>query len=92
MTDLPVVQVLVFGAGAQVLHVGLAVAAVLLARRGEVPAPAAAVVVLGELGIAASLVLGRNSPIVGIGMALLGVGLVAATARRTPSHLHPLGV
>lgn len=92
VSDLPVVQVLVFGAGAQALHIGLVVAAVMLACRGEVPVPAALAVVVGELGIAASLVVGRNAPVVVIGMLLLGVGLVASAIRRTPSHLHPLGV
>ena len=67
LTDLPAVHVLVYGAGAQVLHVGLAVAVVLLARRGQVPAPAAAAVLVGEVAVAASLVIGRNSPVVGAG-------------------------
>jgi len=92
LTDLPAVHVLVYGAGAQILHVGLAVAVVLLARRGEVPAPAAAAIIVGEFAIAASLLIGRNSPIVGAGMVLVGVGLVALTYRRTPADLHPLGV
>ncbi len=92
LTDLPAVHVLVYGAGAQVLHVGLAVAVVLLARRGQVPAPAAAAVLVGEVAIAASLVIGRNSPVVGAGMVLVGVGLVASGYRRTRADLHPLGV
>jgi hypothetical protein len=92
LTDLPAVHVLVYGAGAQALHVGLAVAIVLLARRGAVPASAAAVLVVGELAVAASLVVGRNAPVVGAGMVLVGVGLVASTYRRTPADLHPLGV
>jgi hypothetical protein len=92
VTDLPAVHVLVYGAGAQVLHVGLAVAVVLLARRGLVPAPAAAAVLVGELAIAASLVIGRNSPVVGAGLVLVGVGLVASGCRRTRADLHPLGV
>jgi hypothetical protein len=92
LTDLPAVHVLVYGAGAQVVHVGLAVAVVLLARRGQVPAPAAAAVVVGELAVAASLVIGRNSPVVGAGMVLVGVGLVASGYRHTRADLHPLGV
>ena len=92
LTDLPAVHVLVHGAGAQILHVGLAVAVVLLARRGEVPAPAATAILIGEIAIAASLLIGRNSPIVGAGMVVVGVGLVALARRRTSADLHPLGV
>jgi len=92
LTDLPAVHVLVYGAGAQALHVGLAVAVVLLARRTEVPAPAAAAIVAGEIAVATSLLIGRNSPVVGAGMVLVGVGLVASAYRRTPADLHPLRV
>jgi hypothetical protein len=88
LTDLPVVHVLVYGAGAQAVHVGLAVAVVLLARRGMVPAPGAAAILLGEIAIATSLVIGRNSPVVGAGMVLVGVGLVACVYGRTRADLH----
>jgi hypothetical protein len=92
LTDVPAVHVLVHAAGAQVLHVGLVVAIVLLARRGAVPVPAAVAIVAGEIAVAASLLIGRNSPVVGAGMVLIGVGLVASTYRRTGADLHPLGV
>jgi hypothetical protein len=92
LTDLPAVHLLVYGAGAQVLHVGLVVAIVLSARRGRVPVPAAAALLIGELGVAASLVIGRNSPVVGAGMVLVGVGLVASAHRHTPADLQPLEV
>lgn len=64
----------------------------LVARRKEVPLPAAAALLIGELGVAASLVIGRNSPLVGAGMVLVGVGLVASVYRHTCADLHPLGV
>jgi hypothetical protein len=52
VTDRLLVQVLVFGTGAQARYRVLAVAAVLPARRGQVPAPAAVAVLAGVAGIA----------------------------------------